>query len=55
MTTVAAKHAFIIGVDTHARTHTCSVVAANGQHIDTAAFPNSKAGRARAIAARKET
>lgn len=50
MTTIADNHAFVISVDTHARTHTYSVVAATGQHIDTAGFPNSKAGRARAIA-----
>jgi transposase len=41
---------FVIGVDTHARTHTYAVLAANGEHVDTATFPNTKPGRARAIA-----
>ncbi|RMB79375.1 IS110 family transposase [Streptomyces shenzhenensis] len=48
-TTVAHTRSFVIGVDTHARTHTYAVLAANGEHLDTETFPNTHAGRARAI------
>lgn len=48
-TIVAHTHSFVIGVDTHARTHTYAVLAANGEHLDTETFPNTHAGRARAI------
>lgn len=50
MTTVAHTCPFIIGVDTHARTHTYAVLAANGEHLATETFPNAHAGRSRAIA-----
>ncbi|WP_415856118.1 IS110 family transposase [Sinomonas sp. G460-2] len=50
MTTVAQSRSFVIGVDTHARTHTYAVLAANGEHLGTEAFPNTHAGRARGIA-----
>jgi hypothetical protein len=50
MTTVACSHPFVIGVDTHARTHTYAVIAARGEHLGTQAFPNTHAGRNRAIA-----
>ncbi|WP_372697285.1 IS110 family transposase [Arthrobacter sp. JSM 101049] len=50
MTTVANSSPFVIGVDTHARTHTYAVLAANGEHLDTRAFPNTHAGKSRAIA-----
>lgn len=46
---VAHTHSFVIGVDTHAKTHTYAVLAANGEHLGTQAFPNTHAGRARAI------
>ncbi|WP_286158387.1 transposase [Streptomyces sp. CB03911] len=49
-TTVAQTRSFVIGVDTHARTHTYAVLAANGEHLGTETFPNTHAGRARAIA-----
>lgn len=49
-TIVAHLHPFIIGVDTHARTHTYAVLAAGGEHLGTQTFPNTHAGRARAIA-----
>jgi transposase len=49
-TIVANTHPYVIGVDTHARTHTYAVLAANGEHLSTEAFPNTHAGRARAIA-----
>ena len=48
-TIVADTRSFVIGVDTHARTHTYAVLAANGEHLDTETFPNTHAGRARAI------
>ncbi|MGW3974597.1 IS110 family transposase [Streptomyces ardesiacus] len=47
---VAHTRSFVIGVDTHARTHTYAVLAANGGHLGTETFPNTHAGRARAIA-----
>ncbi|MEX5301816.1 IS110 family transposase [Kocuria sabuli] len=49
-TIVANTHSFVIGVDTHAKTHTYSVLASNGEHLGTEAFPNTHAGRTRAIA-----
>jgi transposase len=48
-TIVAHAHSFVIGVDTHAKTHTYAVLAANGEHLGTETFPNTHAGRARAI------
>ena len=48
-TIVGHTRSFVIGVDTHARTHTYAVLAANGEHLDTETFPNTHAGRARAI------
>ncbi|BAS11981.1 transposase IS116/IS110/IS902 family protein [Arthrobacter sp. Hiyo8] len=50
MRTVACSHPFVIGVDTHARTHTYAVIAASGEHLGIQAFPNTHAGRNRAIA-----
>ena len=49
MTTFAHSRPFVIGVDTHARTHTYALLAANGEHLDSQTFPNTQAGRARAI------
>lgn len=49
-TIVAHQYSFVIGVDSHAKTHTYAVLAANGEHLETAAFPNTRASRARAIA-----
>lgn len=49
-TMVAHTHPFVIGVDTHTKTHTYAVLAANGEHLGTEAFPNTHAGRTRAIA-----
>jgi len=48
-TIVAHTHPFVIGVDTHARTHTYAVLTAAGQHLGTETFPNAAAGRSRAI------
>lgn len=50
MTTVAHSYPFVIGVDTHARTHTYAVLTASGEHIDTASFPNTGPARSRAVA-----
>ncbi|MGM0931797.1 MAG: IS110 family transposase [Actinomycetota bacterium] len=50
MTIVADKFDYVIGVDTHARTHTYAIVAApTGALIDMRAFPVTKAGMARAL------
>ncbi|QNJ93879.1 IS110 family transposase [Mycolicibacterium fluoranthenivorans] len=51
MTIVAHSHPFVIGVDTHARTHTLSVlVAATGELVATEQFPATGAGMDRAVA-----
>ena len=49
MTIVAHSHSFVVGVDTHARNHVLAVLAGNNQLIDTASFPASRAGLARAV------
>lgn len=49
MATVAHLYPFIIGVDTHARTHTYAVTAANGEPLGIETFPNTSPGRKRAI------
>lgn len=51
VTIVAHAHPFVIGVDTHARTHTLAVlVAATGEPVTTEQFPTTEAGLNRAIA-----
>jgi transposase len=51
MTIVAELFEHVVGIDTHARTHTyCLVTSATGAVVDTATFPTTKAGHARAIA-----
>lgn len=50
MVTLAELYSFIVGVDTHARTHTYTVLTAAREHVDTATFPNTQPGRSRAIA-----
>lgn len=51
MTIVAHSHPFVIGVDTHARTHTLAVlVAATGEPVGTEQFPATDAGMDRAVA-----
>ena len=50
MSTVAHDYPFVVGVDAHARPHTYAVLAANGAHLGTEAFPNTYKGRVRAIA-----
>ncbi len=51
MTIVAEKYVHIIGVDTHARTHTYAILSsATGQITETATFPTSPPDIARAMA-----
>ena len=51
MTIVAHTYPFVVGVDTHARTHTFAIlVAATGEPIATEQFPATAAGMDRAIA-----
>lgn len=48
---IAEEFEFIVGVDTHARTHTyTAVLASTGAVVDTAAFPATSPGMERAIA-----
>lgn len=49
MSIVAHSRSFVVGVDTHARNHVLAVLAGNGQVIDTASFPASRSGLARAV------
>lgn len=50
MTIVAHAHPFVIGVDTHARTHTLAVVSAStGEQLACEQFPATAAGMKRAI------
>ena len=50
MAIVAEQYAFVIGVDTHAATHSLALVsAATGGVVDQAVFPNSPAGCDRAV------
>ena len=47
--TVTHTYAYVVGIDTHAATHTYAVIeAATGAAIDTATFPTSAAGITRA-------
>lgn len=48
-TTVADTYQFVVGVDTHAATHSYAIIAApNGALIDQATFPTTPAGLLRA-------
>lgn len=50
MPIVAEQYAFVIGVDTHAATHSLALVtAATGGIVTEAVFPNSPAGLDRAL------
>lgn len=50
MTTVAQSRPFVIGVDTHARTHTFAVLrAATGEQLGCQQFPTTAAGMRRAL------
>ena len=48
-TIVAQQYAYVIGVDTHAATHTFTVVTNSGVHVDTQTFPTRKPGLRRAL------
>lgn len=51
MTIVAHAYQFVVGVDTHARTHALSILAApTGAVIDESQFPATEAGMSRAVA-----
>lgn len=51
MAIIAEEFDFVVGVDTHARTHTFTAVhTTTGAVVDTAAFPATSAGMNRAIA-----
>ncbi len=51
VTIVAHAYPFVVGVDTHARTHTFAIlVAATGELISTEQFPATAAGMGRAVA-----
>ncbi|MDQ4114849.1 MAG: IS110 family transposase [Actinomycetota bacterium] len=49
MTIVADLFRFVVGVDTHAATHTYTILESSGRVIDQQQFPASPAGVARAI------
>jgi transposase len=50
MPIVADQYEFVIGVDTHAATHSLSVVtAATGAIVDQSMFPTSPSGLERAV------
>lgn len=49
MSIVAQTHPYVVGVDTHARKHVYTILAATGALIDAAEFPNTAAGIARTI------
>lgn len=50
MAIIAEEFDFVVGVDTHARTHTFTTVhASTGAVVDTATFPAISAGMDRAI------
>lgn len=48
-TIVAQQYSHVIGVDTHAATHTFSVVTNSGVHLDTQTFPTTNPGMRRAL------
>lgn len=51
MTIVAHAHPYVVGVDTHARTHTLAIlVAATAELVDTGQFPATGPGIDRAVA-----
>lgn len=51
MTIVAHAYEYVIGIDTHARSHTLAIrVASTGQSVGSDTFPATPAGMARAIA-----
>lgn len=49
MAIVAHTRPFVVGVDTHARTHTLAILTPAGVLVDTATFPTTPAGIGRAL------
>lgn len=49
MTIVADHYSFVVGVDTHARTHTYAIITSNGRLVDQQEFPTHPAGITRAL------
>lgn len=50
MVTVAERYAHVVGIDTHARTHTyCIIESRTGGIVDTQMFPTTNPGMSRAI------
>ncbi|MHA3725328.1 IS110 family RNA-guided transposase [Leucobacter sp. HY1910] len=50
MSIVAHNHPFVVGVDTHARTHTYAIVTSAGVEVDHETFPSTLPGMKRALA-----
>lgn len=50
MTIVADNFRYVVGVDTHAATHTFTILDAMGRVVDQQTFPTSTAGLSRAVA-----
>jgi transposase len=51
MSRIADRYDYVIGVDTHARTHTLVIIESRtGATVDSGEFPTHQAGLARAIA-----
>ncbi len=46
--TVAYRYRYVVGVDTHAATHSYAIVAASGALLDQATFPTTPTGLRRA-------
>lgn len=49
MTIVAQTHAFVVGADTHSRTHALAIMANSGELLDERTFPATKPAMARAL------
>ncbi len=49
MSIVADLYPFVVGVDTHARTHTYAIHTSDGRLVDEQQFPTSRTGLARAL------
>src|SRR5690625_347163 len=50
MDTVTERYVYVVGVDTHARTHTyCIIESRTGAVVDTRSFPTTAPGMQRAV------
>ena len=49
MSIVADNYPYVVGVDTHARTHTYAILTSQGRLVDQQTFPTQPAGLARAL------